>query len=535
APYAAYKDVTALVAGQADPDGEYTLANIRAGRGVFNNGNGGISGGWMMVVVYENPTLPGKFITTFDGYAGIASGASLDIPISGFTTLPEPFPVRAKLGVATLEGDNKITGDALRIRADSNGSFTLLSNDVNPSNNFFNSNITFENNLITDRNPNSVNTLGWDVDMFTIPNANNNVIPNDETGATFRATSSQDKYDIFFTSMDVEVIEPQINLAKTVQNLSGDDITGQGVNLGQELNYVLTFKNVGNDDAIDYTIRDVLPINVTLNEDLFVLPPGVTYTYDPGTRTVTFTIPDNLVEEFDPEAVIRMRVKVAENCYDFVDACTDIIQNLAYSTYRGGINPNQITDDPSVYDFSECGFPSPGATNFLLDDLSACDFVREVQLCGDNVLLTAGENFDNYIWYKDENGNGEIDLGIDTVITDGNPDGNPSTMLVDEVGTYIVDKQVADPCKDFQEIITVTLFGAVQSNPITALINDPDSGVDGEILICPNDGSELPEIFLCGLNDTQLIQMNIPDALSIVWEKLDEDSCGEGVENRSEE
>src|SRR5690606_29726946 len=253
--------------------------------------------------------------------------------------------------------------------------------------------------------------------------------------------------------------------------------------------------------------------------------------YDPGTRTVTFTIPDALVEEDDPEAVIRMRVKVAENCYDFVDACTDIIQNLAFSTYRGGINPNQITDDPSVYDFSERGFPSPGATNFLLDDLSACDFVREVQLCGDNVLLTAGENFDAYVWYKDENGNGEIDLGIDTVITDADLDGDPSTMLVSEAGTYIVDKQVADPCKDFQEIITVTLFGTIQSNPITALINDPNSGVDGEILTCPNDGSELPEIFLCGLNDTQLIQMNIPDALSIVWEKLDEDSCGEGVEN----
>src|SRR5690606_6232372 len=207
-----------------------------------------------------------------------------------------------------------LSGDRLSIQADSNSSATYLGNTVNPSNNFFNSNITFENNIITDRNPNSVNTLGWDVDMFTIPNPGNNVIPNDETGATFRATSSQDKYDIFFTSMDVEIIEPQINLAKTVQNLSGQDITGQGVNLGQELNYVLTFKNVGNDDAIDYTIRDVLPINVTLNEDLFVLPPGVTYTYDPDTRTVLFTIPDALVEEDDPEAVIRMRVKVAENC-----------------------------------------------------------------------------------------------------------------------------------------------------------------------------------------------------------------------------
>src|SRR5690606_28680701 len=115
-------------------------------------------------------------------------------------------------------------------------------------NNFFNSNITIENDIVSSRNPNSVNTLGWDVDMFTIPNANNNVIPNDETGAFFRAESTGDKYDIFFTSMDVEIIGPQINLGKTVQNIQGDDITGQGVHLGQVLDYVLTFQNVGNDD-----------------------------------------------------------------------------------------------------------------------------------------------------------------------------------------------------------------------------------------------------------------------------------------------
>src|SRR5690606_9705786 len=100
APYAAYKDVTALVAGQAEPDGEYTLANVRAGSG--DDVRGGISGGWMMVVVYENPTLPGKFITTFDGYAGIKSGdPGIEIPFSGFTTLPNGFPVYAKIGVAT--------------------------------------------------------------------------------------------------------------------------------------------------------------------------------------------------------------------------------------------------------------------------------------------------------------------------------------------------------------------------------------------------------------------------------------------------
>src|SRR5690606_34207550 len=117
------------------------------------------------------------------------------------------------------------------------------------------------------------------------------------------------------------------------------------------------------------------------------------------------------------------------------------------------------TDDPSVYDFDGCGFPSPGATNFLLDDLEACGFSRTVLMCGENVLLDAGDNFDNYIWYKDENGNGEIDLGVDTVITNSDPDGDPSTMLVNEVGTYLVDKPVADPSKDFEEDNIVEVIG----------------------------------------------------------------------------
>ncbi|WP_418501909.1 T9SS type B sorting domain-containing protein [Flagellimonas sp.] len=528
APYACYKDVTSILAGLANPDGDYFVANVRASSG--SSIQGGVSGGWSLVVVYENPTLPGKFITTFDGYAGIKSGETVDIPVSGFTTLPAPFPVRAKLGVATLEGDNRITGDQLAIRADSNASFTTLSNTANPATNFFNSNITIEGTIINTRNPNSINTLGWDVDLFTIPNPNQTVIPNGETGATLRASSTQDKYDIFFTSMDVEIIEPKINLAKTVEDIAGNDITGQGVHLGQYLDYVLSFENVGNDDAINYTIRDVLPINVTLDESSIVMPTGATYTFDPATRTVIFSIPDNLVEEGDPLAVIRMRVRVAENCFDFIDACTDIIQNLAYSTYQGEINTAPITDDPSVYDFDGCGFGSPGATNFLLDDLSACNFSRTVQLCGENVLLDAGDNFDNYIWYRDVNGNGQIDVGVDTVITDADSDNDPSTMLVTEVGTYIVDKQVADPCKDFEETIVVELFGATQSNPITALINDTSNSIDGDILICPNDGSELPEIFLCGLNDTELIQVNIPDAQSIVWEQLDETSCGAAVD-----
>ncbi|AKA34957.1 T9SS type B sorting domain-containing protein [Flagellimonas lutaonensis] len=522
-PYACYADVTALVSALPNPEGDYTVANIRSVVGSLSPG-GGAAGGWTLVIVYENPTLTGKLITTFDGFARVNSANSnVNINYSGFNTIPAG-PVNAYLGAAALEGDNRITGDRMRIRAASNGSFTTISNAANPASNFFNSNISLNGTITTNRNPNSVNTLGYDTDMFLLNNPVNSVIPNNETAATFRFTSNGDQYYPFFNSFNVEIIEPEIVLEKRVEDIAGNDITGAGVNLGQYLDYVLSFVNIGNDDATNYTIRDILPINVTLDELNMVLPPGVTYVYNAPTREIVFTVPDNLIEVGDPLTEIRMRVRVAENCFDFIDACTDQITNLAYSTYQGVINNNQITDDPSVSDFDSCGFVTPGATNFLLDDLESCDFTRTVQLCGDNVLLDAGDNFDTYTWYLDNNGDHLIDPG-DTVITDGDPDNDPSTLLVSDTGIYIVDKDVADPCKGFQEIIIVTLFGATQTNPITDLINDTSNTVEGEIVVCPNDGEELPQVFLCGLNDTELIQINIPDAQSIVWEQLDEASC----------
>ncbi|TDS18624.1 gliding motility-associated-like protein [Maribacter caenipelagi] len=551
-PYAAYKDVTSIVSGLANPNGDYFVANVRASTG--NNISGGISGGWKMVIVYENPNLPGdKFITTFDGYAGVKSGESIDIPVNGFTTLPAPFPVYANMGVAALEGDNRIGGDALQINA--NGSFTTLANGQNPANNFFNSSITQFDTQYTNRNPNSINTLGWDVDLFEIPNggASNTIIPNGATSAILRASSSQDKYDIFFTSFDVDIIAPNIVLEKRVQTPGGLDITGQGVNLGQTLDYVLTFENIGNDDGVNYTIRDVLPVNVSppdgrsfFNATDFSFPAPIctgtprtcyeiTYAYDPASREIVFNIPDVYVEDEDGEYSIIFRVQVAENCFDFINACSDLIENLAYSSYRGENNSAQVTDDPSVTDFNSCGFIIPGATNFLLDDLSDCNFERTIELCGTSAILNAGDGFDTYVWYRDTNSNGEIDA-TDIEINDGDPDNDPSTQVVTLVGQYIVDKIVADPCKGFKEIITVEPFGSGSlPNPVTEYFNevngdtDPSNDIPGEIVFCSDDNSYLPKIFLCGINDSQPLAVNIVDAQSVAWERLVEGSCGVDV------
>src|SRR6056297_2434784 len=531
-PVICYKNITNLVRSSANPNGEYTAANIRATRG---RRNGSSSAGWVMVIIYENPNESGKFISTFDGYAGLSgSVGNVDVDVNGFRTLPTPFPVRARIGVGALEGDRGIRNDRFFLRADMNSgsTFTNLATGLNPNNNFFNSTITTNGAEVPTRTPYGTNTLGTDLDLFNLNNPSQNVLPNSESGATLRFTSSGDGYGPFLATFSVEIIEPNIVLEKRVEDIAGNDITGAGVNLGQTIDYVLSFRNLGNDSASGYTIRDVLPVNTTFLSVDVNGAPGVTHTVDTTTNVVVFTIPDNLVAIGTPTSNIRLTVRVAENCFDFVDACTDLIQNIAYSTYSGVINNAIITDDPSVSDFDNCGFVTPGATNFLLDDLANCNFSRTAQLCGDFIVLDSGDGFDNYVWYQDVNENGQIDSGdIDITGLDGNPDNDPSTTVVTSSGMYIVDKQIADPCKGFMEIITVERFGDNTENPIIAFFNDSNSDADptndiqGEIVSCSVDGDLLPKIFLCGTNDSQPIQVNIIDAQSIVWEQLDDGSC----------
>ena len=539
APVICYKNITDLVRTNADPSGEYTAANIRATRG---RRSGSSSAGWVMVVIYENPNESGKFISTFDGYAGLSGAVgNVDVDVDGFRTLPAPFPVRARVGVGALEGDRGISNDRFFIRADLNSgsTFTNLTTGLNPANNFFNSTITTNGAQVPTRTPFGTNTLGTDLDLFNLNNPSQTVLPNGESGATLRFTSSGDGYGPFLATFSVEIIEPNIILEKRVEDIAGNDITGAGVNLGQTLDYVLSFRNLGNDDAVGYTIRDVLPVNTAFTSIDVTGAPGVTHTVDAATNEITFFIPDALVEMGNPLYSIRMRVRVAENCFDFVNACSDSIENLAYSTYQGDINSATISDDPSVSDFDNCGFVTPGATNFLLDDLSLCTFRRTAQLCGDNVTLDSGDGFDNYVWYLDVNQDGLIDGG-DVNITgqDGNPDNDPSTIVVTEAGVYIVDKQIADPCKGFTEIITVERFGTTQTNPIVDFFNNSNSDADttndiqGEIVVDCNDGTtQFPKIALCGVNDSQLLRVNISDAQGLTWERLNESSCTVQPEN----
>ena len=139
-PYVCYKNVTNQLQALADPSGEYMVANVRGTRGTTNHG----AAGWTLVIVYENPTLPGKYISIFDGYEGITTqtgNTQADIDFSGFQTIPTGN-VEARIGVSVLEGESSLSGDNFRIKSSSGTSFSPISNTTNPTNNFFNSTIT---------------------------------------------------------------------------------------------------------------------------------------------------------------------------------------------------------------------------------------------------------------------------------------------------------------------------------------------------------------------------------------------------------
>lgn len=510
--YACFADVTSIVTafGSGIDLGTYTVANVSSAEGetsTFNPYNGtGQSAGWSLFVVYEDPTRTGKSITSFDGFSAISvagGNPTLDVPLSGFRTIPAPAPVRANFAFATLEGDSPILGDRLRLNGVS------LSTADRPERNFFNSSVTQLSALpVNSRVPNSTNTLGFDTGVMSVPNPGNSVIANNATSGTVRLETGGDTYFPYFFAFAVEIIEPNIVLTKIVEDDAGNNIGGELVGLGSSLNYVIGFQNTGNDNATNFQIRDILPINIIYNHPTdLVLPPGVTVAnYDSTTRELIFNIDNSIVEEGDPVYEIRIQAQVVDECNQLADACSNIINNQAFATYNGTLNAAfQITDDPSLNNNTGCLF-SPQATNFLAD--LDCAFEQEEILCGDSIELTAANGYDSYAWSTSPTGTPAI--------------GNTQTITVTSTGTYYSFNTAIAPCQSIEQQFNVQLFGGNVANPVIPYAD--------EVVTCPNDGKLLPNIFLCGTNDTRLIETNISDSIAIIWEQLDTSSCAAVVD-----
>jgi hypothetical protein len=200
-PYAAFADVTAIVAAQNDPNGNYTVANVAATQGTIE---GGVAAGWTLFVVYENDALSAKFISSYDGFAA-ANDEPITIDYSGFTAAQSGI-IKAKIGLVALEGDHNLVGDSFLVKASQNKNFTKLETNSRKANGFFNSSITNENEIVMTREPNSKNTLGYDACTLTVPNENNAVFNPETNGASLRLQASGDRYFMFFNVFSIESI-----------------------------------------------------------------------------------------------------------------------------------------------------------------------------------------------------------------------------------------------------------------------------------------------------------------------------------------
>ena len=253
--YHAFYDVTSIVSA-AGP-GYYTVANVQAVASAAD-----FYAGWSLVVVYQAPGEPARNLTVFDGYASVTSSdPAVTINVSGFTA-PPTGPVTATLGFITYEGDLGYNGDKVIF----NGGLgnIQLSDAANPANNFFNSTIANLGSLVSTKQPDYVNQLGYDADLV----AANSAIANNATRASISLTTGGETYYPGVVTSAIELYAPEVIVQKSVVDLNGGTTTN-----GDILRYTITVTNqAGALDAADNVVlKDFIPAGTTYNPNSLVV------------------------------------------------------------------------------------------------------------------------------------------------------------------------------------------------------------------------------------------------------------------------
>lgn len=198
-PYVCFADVTEILRNAEEQNGDYTVANVKASQGYIS---GGSAAGWMLYVVYQSPTDNPKYIASYNGFA-LVNNLPVDITFKNFKSIDQG-DVKTSLVVSALEGDITLSQDECAI-IKKDGSYQSLSNGVRNQQNFFNSSITNNSLLNTDRIPSSRNTLGFDIAELEIPNYNNSIIDNNMSSTTLRLKTRSDRFYMYFAAFQTEI------------------------------------------------------------------------------------------------------------------------------------------------------------------------------------------------------------------------------------------------------------------------------------------------------------------------------------------
>ena len=429
-----YQEITDYV--KTHGPGAYTVADIALIEGT--NSNPGLSGGWIMVVIYQNPIMKSRAVTLFDGYAYVngqfaGGGEYGNISISGFTTVGSGA-VNMKLGVMAAEGDIGLTGDYLAVQkltADPNKAYNTtnyltLNHTGNLTTNFFNSSV-FPVPTAGNSSPNLQNNTGIDCSMFTIPNASNLVIGNNQTATTFRFGSTSDVFTIFGFAMSVDAYIPEPNGLITVNSIN--NVTNPPVlNAlpGQAINFSLNITNEGT-EATNTTIITI-PIPATAIFNVGGIISYTTYNgfstgnvpyYDSGTNKIIWNLGTLPITAGHPEYVyanLSFVLTVTDDCSIIInEGCTpEVTLETGTITGTGAVSGSSFTKYFfQGYDETSCHLPIVGSIVVTIDSSSCLSTMAGVDLsplCGLESVQLAATNTATGSWsiVSGPSGGGEI-------------------------------------------------------------------------------------------------------------------------------
>lgn len=240
-PYVCYADVTSKLQNIPTINGTYTVANIKAATGKIS---GGGSAGWLLYIIYEDLSQTPKY---FNIYNGMVEVSKEDVEI-GFTNFKskEAGNIQATIAIGAMEGDRKITRDQVSVLDKHTGEFIRLGSKVREETNFFNSSITIGDKFFEDRNPNSANTLGFDLLKMQIPNQNNKLFDNTTTQASFKFQGKLDRFYLFFMAFETEIDNSFMSeeMGPIKELLSSNPIDNSDASMGEQ---ALEIKNISSD------------------------------------------------------------------------------------------------------------------------------------------------------------------------------------------------------------------------------------------------------------------------------------------------
>ena len=352
--YSAFTNITNLLDG--NETGEYTVADIVLTEG--QKGGGGNYGGWSMLVIYEddNKIVPYKNISVFNGFQLIDSN-NADLNISGFLT-PASGNITASIAFFAADGD-PVVGGVAEMRVKNTTDYTAIgsaSGDAeSPSDNLFNSTIGEFGEPI---NPGIITTYGVDADRIDV----SDYMTNNQTDTRFKlkitAGTGVDHYTISLFAFATDLTSPLIDRFKKSAVIIDKDGTrrvsdpNSPIYPGSQLEYSITFKNIGDEvaegvvifDDFDFDgLSEALNINHFDTSKLKLFEGNTTTTeianpdcgYDVSDRRVYCNLPTVAIgESFTMQFVVSVKENLDSKIFD------KNATNTAYAKYR---NPNGDT------------------------------------------------------------------------------------------------------------------------------------------------------------------------------------------------